>query len=94
MIKEGIHLNSVYQHWKGGYYKVLDVVYNHEDQETKLVIYHKCDINGVYISIRPDDIIVKQPFYRVLEDFVEEVNVLSDCGAEIKTPRFKFIKEL
>jgi hypothetical protein len=99
MIKEGIHLNSIYQHYKkGDYYKTIDVVYDHETQKP-YVIYSKCDINGVYISIRSSEAsseapTVKQPFSRSVADFTTIICGLSDCGSDVKAPRFKFIKEL
>ena len=93
MIREGIHINAVYQHYKGGYYRVLEVA-NHHNELNLIVIYHKCDKNGIFKSIRSEingevEIIV-QPFFRDLDEFLEEVNYAPHQYKQ----RFKFIKDL
>lgn len=105
MIKEGIHINAIYQHYKGGFYKVLDVVYDHETAKP-YVIYSKCDENGIYKSIRGVDGldgegIVKQPFSRSVKDFEQIIQGMSSLNSslqsveiDIEVPRFKFIKQL
>jgi len=51
MIKKGIHINAIYQHYKGDHYRIHDVAFHHETAQAE-VIYSKCDINGIHISIR------------------------------------------
>lgn len=80
MIKKGI-----YQHYKHGhFYKVIHIAYHH-DWEDAVAIYYRCDENGVFKSIRDGEIIVKQPFYRPVSEFDNEVLP--------GVVRFKFIKE-
>jgi len=98
IIKEGIHINGIYQHYKGDYYRVHNVAIHHEEGLFKaVVIYSKCDINGIHISLRyevnGEEEIIIQPFYRLLIEFIENVECDGECGMILK-PRFKFIKEL
>lgn len=90
MIKEGIHINAIYQHYKGDYYRVKDIAFHHSDDKD-IVIYNKCDINGIYISIRNNEVIVEQPFYREIYDFKAEVR---HPQTQEFVKRFKFIKQL
>jgi len=99
MIKEEIHTNAIYQHYKGKYYKVIDVAYPH-DEGAILVIYYQCDIHGIYQSIREEisidhndvTIITPQPFYRSITEFREMIH--PKFGKQDLVPRFKFIKQL
>ena len=54
MIKQEVYINAIYQHYKGDYYKVINIAFHHEDQDLKsaVVIYHKCDEHGIFKSIR------------------------------------------
>lgn len=89
-VKNGLILNGLYQHYKGDYYKLIDIGKLHDSQNIFIVFYHKCDKNGVYISIRPsENEIIHQPFCTDINRFNEIVNV---SGKLI--PRFKFIKSL
>ncbi len=95
MIKQGIHINAIYQHFKrGDFYKVIDIA-NHHNGDNFIVIYHRCDKNGIFKSIRVEingeEEIIVQPFYRSLDEFTEEM--IGSFGIT-KVPRFKFIKEL
>ncbi len=96
IIKEGIHLNSIYQHWKGDYYRVKEVAIHHEEGLFEaIVIYSKCDINGIHIILRyeinGEEEIIMQPFYRLLDEFVTEVR---HPKTQEFVKRFKFIKQL
>lgn len=98
MIKEGIHINGIYRHYKGNYYKIEAIAYNHEDQEP-IVIYSKCNQYGIYISIRKEDGSprINQPFYRNVKEFKQFVNGKrgfwnSILGVRHDMERFKFIK--
>lgn len=97
MIREGVHINAVYEHYKGNYYKVLDVGFLEKDK-TPMVIYQQCDINGIYKSIRTDEYIqteiglvcrekiIKQPFLRPVKEFLQTVGqqfILGDKPGEI-----------
>ncbi len=88
-----IRTNSVYRHYKGGYYKVIDIAVHHENLDLDaIVIYHACDENGVFKSIRskPDginEVFVTQPFFRKVKEFNQIMFTTS-------TPRFEFIKQL
>ena len=84
MIREGVHINAVYQHYKGDYYRVLDIGFLEKDS-SPMVIYQKSDINGIYQSIREyidiqdihglhtEERIVKQPFLRPVKEFLETI---------------------
>lgn len=87
--KHNILINGIYQHYKGSYYRVTEICYHHENNHKAVVCYFKCDINGIYQSIRDekDNIIGNQPFYRELEQFFELVDIIG-----IKVQRFKFVK--
>lgn len=106
MIKQGIHINAIYQHYKGDYYKVLDVARHHELDDL-IVIYHKSDESGIFKSIRTiedgKEVIIHQPFYREYKDFQDVIHGISCFHDSYKTkssmidrctPRFKFIKDL
>jgi hypothetical protein len=93
MIKKGVFgeyvIGGIYTHYKGGYYKIVDVAFLNNSQNIFLIIYNKCDINGVYISIRdkegnPE---VHQPF-ATHETRWHEIVTNSDGN---KVPRFKLI---
>jgi len=86
---KGIRINGIYKHYKkGDYYRVSAVAAHHEKGlDSLVVIYNRCDENGIYKSIRlpdNDEVAIHQPFYRDIEDFKA---VLKNG-----TPRFKFIK--
>ncbi len=88
MQKSGITINGIYKHYKGDYYKVIEVAYHNETLKEPLVIYHKCDENGLYKRITTDQIeFVPQPFYRPLYEFKEKTNL----GLNV-VERFKLIK--
>lgn len=100
MIVEGVHINGIYQHFKGDYYRVQEVAFYHEEgNDRAIVIYYRCDENGIFKSIRGEEsdrlfekyFIVNQPFYRGVSDFLVHLHP----GTErMSTPRFKFIKQL
>lgn len=93
MIIEGIHINGLYQHYKGGYYKVVQVAHFHDNELPAIVVYQKSDKDGLFKSIRLDNgDIIKQPFYRFVDDFKKEVSSPAFQGHTV--PRFKFIKQL
>lgn len=97
MIKEGIHINAIYQHYKGDYYKIIDVAGHHEEGLSEaIVIYHKCDINGIFKSVRSEingeEEIILQPWYRLLIEFIEWVDNPHYSSSTV--PRFKFVKQL
>lgn len=88
---QGVIINGIYRHYKGDFYKVIDVVYDC-DMGIPFVVYHKCDENGIFKSIRGLDfngreMIVGQPFIRKLDVFTSPIN--SSIGNVL---RFKFIK--
>lgn len=99
----GIVIGGIYKHFKkGDLYKVTAIAYHHQDgDELPVVIYHRCDENGIFQSIRnmPDNetnpdkaIIVKQPFWRLEEDFHELVPN-PDRSSPIKVvQRFEYVK--
>lgn len=96
---EEVKINAIYQHWKGGYYKVVDIAYHHET-ESAIVIYYKCDENGTFQSIRwkkgneeYPSIHVKQPFYRNYNEFTDFVDDPAP-GYKRIIQRFKFTKQL
>lgn len=90
MIVLGIRINGIYQHYKGEFYRVQEVAFHHSE-DRDIVVYHRCDENGVFVSIRNNDVIVDQPFYREVSDFLVHLHP----GTERRsTPRFKFIKQL
>lgn len=73
MIKEG----QIYTHLKtGNFYKIL-MIASHNDrisnklEDNDIVIYQRCDINGIFISLRDHkkNIVARQPFYRDIIDF-------------------------
>lgn len=89
MQKEGIIINGIYQHYKGDYYKIVDVAYHHEDGKgLAIVIYYKCDENGIFKSIRELDLdfssnsngekIISQPFWRLLDEFNDIVKIIGN----------------
>lgn len=104
MIKERITINGIYKHYKGDFYRVTEVAYHHQDgAELAIVLYHKCDENGMFKSIRLSvpsfdneenkAIIIGQPFWRLLDDFIGEAQVgIRDIKQKVK--RFEFIKEV
>lgn len=86
-----IYENAIYKHFKGDYYRVVTICY-HESFGIPYVVYHKCDENGIFISIRVHtgtilEKIVKQPFLRELETFAGNVS-------NSERERFTFIKQL
>lgn len=97
IIKEGIRINGIYQHYKGDFYLVKDVAYHHEGGlfhlDDVLVIYTKCDKNGIYISIRDNEgeVTQPQPFYRQVSDFITEVR--HPLTQEF-IKRFRYIKQV
>lgn len=111
MIKEGIHINGIYKHYKGSLYKVLDVAFHHEDQDLKfaVVIYSRCDIDGLYKSIRERATIELETTnfnekYESKEIIVKQPfyrpyhefisNIQGGYPNNPTIPRFKFIKQL
>lgn len=101
-MKLNIEINAIYRHYKGDLYKVTGVG-TWEKTGEPFVIYHKSDINGIFISIRKvgplgdenDKEIVLQPFLRDLDEFNEMVFPLDEnlvTGVGVK--RFTFIKQL
>jgi len=86
---------GLYKHFKGNFYRVTGFAYHHQAPTmSRLVIYHKCDENGVFMSIRKlrgidDEVILPQPFYRTDVEFMS-MTVVNDIGVS----RFTFIKEL
>jgi hypothetical protein len=69
-----IELNKVYQHRKGSYYKPIMIASHHDHElngskDYDVVIYYRCDLNGVLSSIRGEnsEINARQPFYSDLE---------------------------
>lgn len=99
MIKEGIHINGIYQHYKEGFYKIIDIAYHHEDlSKYSIVIYHRCDEHGVYKCLKIirnsiDEFIVPQPFYRLVSEFSEDV-LINQGNYKTPVKRFKLIKQL
>lgn len=99
MIKEGIYINGIYQHFKGYYYKVIEIAQDVDGIMPPVVLYHKCDINGVFQSIRSTsrtskEIIVFQPFYRFVNNFLDTINIEREDNITKQDTRFKFIKQL
>lgn len=98
MIVEGVHINGIYIHWKGDFYRVQEVAFD-SDTEEAWVIYYRCNKNGLFQSIRElfDDsdmgrveVIVKQPFCRKLSEFVGKAFVTKTHPVA----RFKLFKQL
>lgn len=92
--KEGIVLQSIFQHYKGDFYRVKDVAYDRDTGEP-WVVYNKCDENGIYKTIRPNigtenEIIVNQPFLCRLS--IWTMCVQGGYPGNPAIPRFKFIK--
>jgi hypothetical protein len=83
MIEEG-----VYRHYKGHFYKVIMIVFDHETGKP-MVVYHRCDIRGIFKSIREgegeNEVIVGQPFLRDLDDFIA---IVTNSQGD-KLPRFE-----
>lgn len=47
---------GIYQHYNNlKYYRILEVALLHDSAGIYLIIYHECDINGIYVSIRDTD---------------------------------------
>ncbi len=86
-------INGIYKHYKkGDFYKVKDIAFNESDGEA-VVIYFRCDENGIYKSIRiTDETFIGQPFCRPAKDFMGNVKISDIDDGEIK--RFKFIKQI
>jgi hypothetical protein len=95
MKHQQVQINAVYQHYNGGYYRVINIAYHHE-MLIPMVIYYRCDENGVFHSIRSvnngNEEIVPQPFYRILSDFVGYA--VGGYPGSPAIPRFKFVKQL
>lgn len=95
IVKENIVINGIYQHYKGNYYKVLEVAYGSENPLDKVVIYVRCTFDGLYQSIRSSEYdgdklvekIVQQPFFRSVESFLS--NVQDGYPGNPAIPRFK-----
>ena len=83
--------NGIYEHYKKQFYKLLSVGFLHGSQGIYIVTYYKCDINGVYLSIRNEDGSPKvhQPFCTDLNRWSDEVK--NEKGELVK--RFTFIKQ-
>jgi hypothetical protein len=98
IVKEEIIIGGIYEHYKGNKYRVLDVAYSHENADWPCVIYHKCDDNGIFQSIRQTkngkETIIDQPFYRPLIDWNNQVKVGIVNDVQQYIPRFKFIKKI
>jgi hypothetical protein len=48
-------VGGIYQHYKGNYYMIDNIAFLHDSTNIYLIIYHQCDINGLYVSIRNED---------------------------------------
>lgn len=95
MIVEGIQIGGVYQHYKGNYYKVKDIVYDHETNEP-FVIYYRCDLQGIFQSIRDKNgnVVVKQPFLRSIKEFSGDILSHDPATQDfIYIERFKLLKQ-
>ena len=83
---------GIYRHYKGDLYKVTQIAYDHEIGFAH-AIYHKCDENGIFKSIRkssdPNERPVNQPFIRMAHEFNNIVNYDENNNP---ITRFKFIK--
>lgn len=86
--------NGIYQHYKGDFYKLLLISFDRDDQNKAIVIYNKCDENGVFKSIRNKnkeyEEIIRQPFYADIDVFTEIVPSFNNEYVQ----RFKLIKIL
>lgn len=82
---------GIYKHYKGNLYKITEIAYLEATGE-EMAIYHQCDENGIFKSIRNvidgKEIIVNQPFCRPLKEFKELIFTIN--GVDIY--RFQFIK--
>lgn len=93
MTKDRIKIGGVYQHYKDNYYRVQTLAWdcNDQDIEKAIVVYNKCDVNGLYVRIGNErtGFYVNQPFYRNLNEFQEIVT--NNKGEQV--PRFKLIEK-
>lgn len=83
-------IGGIYQHYKGGLYKLLNIAKLHDSLDIFLIIYEHCDINGVSISIKYGkdmQYILHQPFATHENRWNDKVTVNN-----IEIERFKFIK--
>jgi hypothetical protein len=108
MIKQGIHINAIYQHYKNNYYRVINVAQDAEDLTPPIVVYYRCDKNGIFQSIREfinnQEKIVHQPFYTSINRFANDVvpvtrmdikrDILPSELTDGVVPRFRFVREL
>jgi hypothetical protein len=76
-------IRGIYEHFKGGRYRVLDIVLNCEDPTKKIVIYEQLYAK----ENRP----IGTKWARNLEDFVESVDKKLPNGAEYIGPRFTLV---
>lgn len=84
-----VKIDAIYKHYKkGDLYRVKDIVYDHETNQPA-VVYYRCDKNGVFKSIRNEDIIIGQPFVRTVVDWIAYGIV---AGKTVQ--RFTFYKQL
>lgn len=90
MVLAGIHMKGIYQHYKGNFYKVVGIAWDHSDQKKAIVIYNKCTKDGIYTRIKNErtEFFVNQPFFRDLHEF-KEIVINKE---EVEVERFKFIK--
>lgn len=44
--------NAIYQHYKGNYYRTIQIAYDRDSQNKAIISYHRCDENGIFKSIR------------------------------------------
>jgi hypothetical protein len=86
---QGVEIGGIYRHWKGSYYQVVTVAHCSEGSKKAVVIYNKCDMNGIFQAIREykdnDEVVyIDQPFFRDINNFTQLID-----GA---LPRFKLVK--
>lgn len=93
---EKVKVGGIYLHYKGNYYRVQTLAWDCNTQkiEKAIVVYNKCESNGLYkrIGNEKTGFYVNQPFYRNLNEFQENV-IVNEDGVETMVPRFKLIKE-
>lgn len=96
MIREKVEIGGIYLHYKGNFYKVQTLAWNCNDQDMSkaIVVYNKCEVNGLYkrIGNEKTEFYVNQPFYRSLNEFQENIIVNND-GVETLVPRFKLVEK-
>jgi hypothetical protein len=94
MIVKGLqgeyYVGGIYKHYKGNYYMIDNVAFLHDSQAIFLIIYHQCDANGIYISIRDEqgNPKVHQPFATHESRWLDMVHNQDHK----QVPRFELIK--